>query len=183
MSLVRRLFQSSKPAKQDTMESESVDQDQVAATPQQLGPAIEDFLLTANILLDLFSRSRLLADCGISIEEWMLLRLLEKNKGALTVNELARASGIQRKRLAQLLIPLIEKQLVTRATEPDKKVATITIAPKAHVVLGKAALGFAAIAGKSARLGAKSLSRSQVISRRVHRAIRSWQKSLAVPAA
>jgi len=75
-----------------------------------------------HVVANLLSRGaelRYRREFGVSLWEWRSIALLGGTQGALSLNELSRAAGIDKSQMSRVVTGLTERRLVLRAADAD----------------------------------------------------------------
>jgi len=146
--------------------------------PADLASAFEDYLASACNLSSSLGES-LSQKFGIGLGEWAVLRILSQNEGkeeGLKMMQLAKAAGVSRQRLHQLVTPLAANKLVSVATaEDDKRGKTVSLGELAPSLLSDISSDLAQLGTSSARnpdAAAKAFTRSATLNGRLFKELR-----------
>jgi DNA-binding MarR family transcriptional regulator len=134
------------------------------------GTALETYFLSAYRTLKVLETSGVLEEANVSIEEWIVLRVLEKNYGPVDLRELSKATGILPKELRQVISGLATRSLVNTSEEQPKQVTT-SVSRSGLSVLAKTSIVFNTIAAESSRFNGRVFARCEAVSAHIQRTL------------
>lgn len=89
-------------------------------------------------LLSRGAEMRYRRECGVSLWEWRTVALLGGAKGALSLNDLARAAGIDKSQMSRVVAGLTKRKVVSRQTDKkDARGIRLTLTPSGRKLYGR----------------------------------------------
>lgn len=132
------------------------------------GTALETYFLSAYRTLKVLEGSGALEEANVCLEDWVILRVLEKNYGPVDLKALAKATGIAPRQLRTLILRLADRSLVDISEEDSRQILT-SVSHSGLSVLAKTSAGFHAIATELSRFNGRVFARHEVLSTHMQR--------------
>ena len=76
---------------------------------------------------------------GVSVEQWVVLRTLYGEAGGATLNEAARAVGVDKSSLSRMVERLVQRNLVDRSEGRDRRSLGLSLTPAGRKIVRQAA--------------------------------------------
>lgn len=139
------------------------------------GMALETYFISAYRTLKVLEMSGVLAEANVSIEDWIVLRVLEKNYGPVDLRELVKATGMTPKELRKIISGLADRSLVNTSEEQPKQILT-SVSRSGLSVLAKTSMAFNSIAAESSRFKGRVFARYEGVSNHIQRTLHKMRQ-------